>query len=269
MNNYIRIQAVQPIILVLLLWAGVPLRSYGQATGGIGAVLLLDTTKDGYTMPRIKSLVPGGPAAAQSIPEGLYIISVNNTDCKNKPLEDVVGVIRGAAGTPVNLALADNAQGKKAKTYTIVRAIMQAQATNMPQPDPVTIFNVSCDNEVKQLKKQGFAIIKTFTSDCGDYFFNFDTENAPYHVRVITMEAKPEGDYTKGFEATATLFDNSDEATKTPLKSTAAHEQGNTMIAELEGVMTMKRNSTGVVQVELHTLADVKRCAAMYVIVYK
>jgi len=232
-------------------------------------VLLLDTTKDGTTLPKIKNLVPNSPALAQGVPDGWYIIAVNEVPCKNKSLEDVVSHIRGEVGTPVTLSLADNPQGKKAKSFTIVRAVIQQPAANVPAMDPAAAFNADCENEARKLKKQGFTIIKTFNSDCGDYFFNFDADNSPYHARVFTMETKTSAGYTKGFEASASLFDNADETVKIPLKSAGSHEQGNSVIAELEGVMTFKRNSIGAVNMQIHPVADVKKCVAVYVIVYK
>src|ERR1051325_6816606 len=49
----------------------IPLQVFAQTPGGIGAVLMLDTAKNGSTMPRIKNLIAGSPAAAQHLPEGV------------------------------------------------------------------------------------------------------------------------------------------------------------------------------------------------------
>lgn len=251
------------IILLLLLIARLP--AMGQTPGGIGAVLLLDTAKDGNTLPRIKELIPNSPAAAQNLPVSSYIIKVNETPCKNKSLEDVVNLIRGEAGTGVTLELADNPQGKKSKDYTVVRAPIR----QVPAPDLAQAFNDYCDAEAKKLRKQGFAIIKTFSSECGDFFFNFEANAGTYHVRLLTAETKNAGTYNKGFEATANLFDNSNEAAKTPLQARASHDEGQVIIAELEGVISFSRSSVGVINVQIHPLADAARCAAQYVIVYK
>lgn len=252
------------LYIFLFLFFTASFHAFAQTPGGIGAMLMLDTAKDGSTMPRIKSFLTNSPAAAQHMPEGVYIISVNNMPCKNKPLEDIVGNIRGEAGTSVTLRVDDNPQGIHPQNYTITRAVMQ----QAPAADPTTTFYQSGEEEAKKLKKQGFTIIKTINSECGDYFFNFDTDASPYHAKVLIMETKPEA-YTKGFEAQASMFDNSEEANKTALKNIGMQEMGNAIISTLEGTMTMKRNSIGVISIQIPPLADAKRCAAMYIIVYK
>lgn len=253
--------------LILSLLCSGYTRGDAQTMGGIGATLVLDTAKDATTLPRIKALIPNSPAAAQALPEGAYIIQVNDFECKNKTLEEVVAIIRGEVGTSVSLSLADNPQGKKAKTYKIVRAAIQI--VNTPPADPVDAFNAACEQEVKRLKKQRFAVIKTFSSECGDYFFNFEAGDAVYRVKMMILEMKNTGTYAKGFDAAANLFDNSNEANTVALKQTAATDNGNNIVSTLEGSITLKHNSVGVVNTKINTLTSTATCRAMYIVVYQ
>src|SRR4051812_48383574 len=82
---------------------------HAQVIAGIGAQLTLDTT-GGYTMPRIFSLVPRSPAY-DALNATDYIIKVNDVLCKNKTIEDVVALIRGAEGTPVKITTAFTKEG--------------------------------------------------------------------------------------------------------------------------------------------------------------
>jgi membrane-associated protease RseP (regulator of RpoE activity) len=255
-------------VLLVLLALTFPFFSLAQNMGGIGAQLLLDTVKDGYTLPRIKSVIPNSPAAAAGIPEGGYIIMVNELPCKNKTLEDVVKDIRGEAGTKVNISVSDNPEGKKAKDFSIIRAEIK-QVPPAAAPDPAAIFSQEYENEVKKIKKQGFTIVKTFNSECGNFYFNFEADEHPNHVKVLTMEARAPGTNTKAFEAAADLFDNSNESVTTKLKANPSHESLNSVIGELEGSMTFKHNSIGVVNTQITAISDAKKCLAMYVIIYK
>jgi len=230
-----------------------------QTMGGIGAMLQLDTAKDGSTLPRIKSVVANSPAAAQNLPEGSYIIKVNDLLCKDKTLEEVVAVIRGAVGSTVTLSLADNAQGKKAKDYSLVRAAIQV----VPPPDPLEGFYADCAKEVQQLKKKGSYIAKNASSDCGDYFFSFEGGNNLFHVKAMVLETKAA---SKDIGATASVYDTNDETTTVQLKPAGIHDLGNMQITSLEGTITMKPNRAGVVKTKFSSTAG---CSGMYIIVYR
>jgi hypothetical protein len=256
-------------IVLFILFAACSLPVMGQATGGIGAVLMLDTAKDGSTLPRIKSLVPNSPALAQGLPEGSYIIQVNDLQCRNKKLEDVVAVIRGEPGTTVKIELADNAQGRKSKSYTITRVAIQATTPGAPPADPADAFYTACEQEVKQLKRKKFAIVKNTGSDCGDFFFSFDADTGPYHMKLFTLEVKGTGTYVKGFDATATVYESSNEAAGVQLKSSVTNDQATYAISSLEGTINMTHNSVGIVKTKINALADAGKCRAMYIVVYK
>jgi hypothetical protein len=245
-RNYITYWA-SCLLLLLILVTAVG-ESNAQSTGGIGAMLKLDTTKDGYTLPRIQSLVPNGPAS-KTVKEGLYIISVNGVPCKNVSLEQIVGNIRGQAGTKVTLMLADNPNGKQAKEYEIERAEIQ----QVPAGDPVETFHAECEATLKQLKRQGHIIERNINSDCGDYFFNFDAEPGIYHVRLIVMS-----DGKKSDESIIAKVSGWDGNKEVALKSTG----GNTY----EEHITFTRSSVGVIAT---TLKDKQSCKAIHIVVYK
>jgi hypothetical protein len=236
-------------------------RTGAQTIGGIGASLILDTT-GGTTMPRIMSLVPGTPAY-QYLNATDYIMTVNGISCKDKTIEEVVSLIRGDTGTHVKITVADTKEGKRPRNYDLVRTILPS-AANQPPPDPVTVFNEWCDNEVVKLKANKFMIIKTFTATCGDRFFNFEAAPKQYHIRVLTLEDKGTG---TAFSATARVFDNENESSAITLTRLDPKEQNTTVIAQSGGDITFKKECIGVVNVQMHD--DVTKCHAIYVIVYK
>ena len=231
--------------------------SIAQNIGGIGAQLIIDTT-GGFTMPRIFGLVQNSPAW-DSLKATDYIMKVNGTSCKDKTIEEVVSLIRGEAGTPIDIIVADTKQGARPRAYTLIRVSMQLPSP----PDPTPAFYAACDNEAKQLKKNGSAIIKTYHSDCGNFFFNFDAGNGQYHIRVITLPEKADGTNPSGYILSAKVFDTDHEADATTLGKPEMKDG----LQRLEGTATFTHNTVGVVSVTINN--DVKKCLAMYVMVYE
>jgi hypothetical protein len=236
--------------------------SFAQNTiGGIGAQLMIDTA-GGYTMPRIMSLVQGSPAY-DKLKATDFIMSVNGTSCKNKTIEDVVAMIRGVAGTTVHITVADTKQGGRPREYDLIRVAMQVAGP----PDPVPAFNTWCENDLAQLKKNGFEIIKTFPSDCGNYFFNFDAEAGGYHIRVYSMEEKGTDTHTPGYSISAKVFDASNEPAAIQLTPSARVEVANTMIARLDGSVTFHKDCVANVAATID--GNPAKCKAMYIVVYR
>jgi hypothetical protein len=278
-------QSITMIILLLLLSVTLPQgNAFAQNIGGIGAQLFLDTS-EGFTMPRIMALIPNTPAD-KFLKATDFIMKVNDMDCKNKTIEEVVGVIRGEAGTTVKITVADTKEGKHQREYDLTRVSMQTgvppNGGTAPPPDPLTAFYTDCENEVKQMKRKGIQIIKTYTSECGNYFFNFNAETAgAYHIRLMAMQEKtnlPAGqagtDTIPGFYPTARIFDGDNEAAAITLSKTAPKPAENPasggtgmMIAQLEGDLGFKKSGVGVISVQIHD--DVKKCRGMYIVVYK
>ncbi len=236
--------------------------SYAQNIGGIGAQLLLDTS-GGTTMPRIMSFVPGTPAN-QKLKATDYIIKVNGVSCKNKTLEEIITMIRGEEGTMVKITVADTKEGKREREYELPRVVLQGAAA----PDPLASFNSSCDMEVRQLKKSGKEIVKTFPSECGNYFFNFNAEAHTYHVLIMTMEDKPKvGEYKQEFFPTARVFNSDNEAGAITLPKGDTKEIVGAVVARAEGDISFTKNGVGVVNVELHD--DATKCRTMFVVIYR
>jgi hypothetical protein len=267
-------RGIRKIILLLLLSVSLPqAATFAQIIGGIGAQLLLDTS-EGFTMPRIMRLIPNTPAD-QNLKATDFIIKVNDVDCKDKTLEDVVALIRGEVGTTVKITVADTKEGKRPREYELPRVSIQTGAATAP-PDPLAAFNSDCEAEVKQMKKKGMVIVKTFTSECGNYFFNFNAETAgAYHIRLITMEEKAPpiaigaigGDSTMGFYPTARVFDGDNEAAAITLDKVATRVSNNILIAQVEGDLNFKKTGVGVINVQIHD--DATKCRGMYIVVYK
>ncbi len=239
--------------------------SNAQNIAGIGAQLFLDTA-DGYTMPRIQALIPNTPAY-QYLNATDYIIKVNGVDCKNKSMEAVVGMIRGEAGTMVKVTTSGNKDGKDAKDFDLQRVGMQVPGGNASPPDPSVAFYTDCENEVKLLRTKNREIVKTYSSDCGDFFFNFNAEKGPYHVRVITMGAKVAGATSPGYSASAKVFDGDNEATARPLDNISSKDGGVFTATSLEGTISFTKTSVGTISIQVHD--DVKKCHGIYVIVYQ
>lgn len=236
--------------------------AHAQNIGGIGAQLLLDTT-GGTTMPRIASLIPNSPAYAQ-LNATDYIYKVNDIPCKDKTIEEVVGMIRGEVGTHVKITVADTKEGKRPRDFDLVRVGIQGVAPLTP-PDLPANFIDWCDKEAQRLQMQGHTIIKTFNSACGSRYFNFEALPKQYHVRVMAMEEKKEG--TPAFSITGRLFNNDNESETSAIHSTDPKSISGMVIATAEGDMTFKKECIGVVNVQV--LNDITKCTKMYVIVYR
>ena len=258
---------ITKILIVILLSFSLPTtKILAQNIGGIGAQLFLDTT-DGFSMPRIMRLIPNTPAY-DKLNATDYIISVNDVDCKNKTIEEVVALIRGEAGTTVKIKVADTKEGKNERHYELPRVNMQTGTPAPPPPDPLTAFYSSCENEVKQLKRSGKAIIKTYTSECGNYFFNFNADAAgTYHIRLLTMEEKAKDDTVQGFSATARVFDGANESAALALNKPTTHYANNMLVAQLEGDLSFNKSGVGVINGQIAD--DAKKCKGMYIVVYK
>lgn len=230
--------------------------SSAQTIGGIGAQLLIDTS-GGFTMPRVQSLVDNSPAA-QKLKATDFIISVNGVSCKDKTIEEVVAMIRGIAGTTVTVVVADTKQGARPREYALTRVAIQIGN------DPVPGFNTWAEGQVKQLKNKGFEIVRTFTSDCGNYFFNFDAEAGGYRILLYAAEVKGTTS-TPGYVATANVSDGGTETTA--LTALPATEAGQMMITQLGGTVTFKRDCVATIATTIKD--DAKKCTAMYVVVYR
>lgn len=237
----------------ILLFGLLTTSAFAQSVGGIGASLKLDTIQKGATLPKILSVIPNSPAAANNIQAGWYILSVDGLPCKNKSLEEIVNNIRGAEGTTVKLEIADNPLAKKTKEFTITRA--NIQTNNAPLPDPKDAFVLDCEQEVKLLKRKGHSIAKAVSSDCGDYFFSFDASDGNYVVKLFAL--------TSADKISATVYDSRNESVTTNL---IADHTINT-IATLTSNIKMTANSAGVVSITMKE--PYRDCKGMYIIVYK
>jgi hypothetical protein len=249
------------ILFLFICFLGSQNPSFAQNVGGIGAQLLMDTT-GGHTMPMISGLVPG-TAADQFLKATDYIVKVNGTSCLDKTLVEVVGMIRGEVGTKVHVTVADTKEGKNPREYDLVRGAISSITTK--SIDPVAAFTEQCENDVREMKKKGITIIKTFPSDCGNYFFNFDAEAQTYTIRVMLLEGT--GDAAKPFDVTARVFDNANEKESTEISRYRTENTGSYTRGLLDGTATFKKAGVGVVNVQLHD--DGKKCKTMYVVICK
>jgi hypothetical protein len=97
MNRLFRCLSLAAVVTILS-------HSYAQAQTAncIGLVLETDST-NGVKMPKIVKVLPEGRAAAEpEIKEGLYVLKVNDTYCRNTPLKSITDIIDGGEeGMPV------------------------------------------------------------------------------------------------------------------------------------------------------------------------
>ena len=254
------------VLLVAIILSVNP--SFAQNIGGIGAQLFLDTM-GGYTMPCVQGMVKNS-AADQNLKATDFIIKVNDISCRGKSMEEVIGMIRGEIGTTVKITVADTKDGKHPREYDLLRGsigLAGSTPNGMPEPDPSVAFNTNCDNEVAKMKKSGSTIIKTFPSDCGNYFFNFDADKEVYHIRIWAIADKNTDAQANKFSLTARVFDNTNEAAATQLTGFQLMSGTSLDAGQLDGTATFTSPGIGVVNVQLHD--DAKKCRAMYVVIYK
>ncbi len=253
---------MKKILFIAIIFFLSPLLSLAQSIiGGIGAQLFIDTS-GGFNMPRIMSLVDNSPAA-QKLKATDFIMSVNGISCKAMTIEEVVALIRGEAGTTVHIVVADTKQGARPREYDITRVAMQVAGAT----DPATSFNAWCDNDTKQLRKKGFEVIKTFTSDCGNYFFNFNADAGGYRAHVYTMQEKVNGNELPGYTASARLYDGSNEKGAVTLPGLSPFVAGELIISHADGTITFPHDCVGVISMSVQDPS--KKCKAMYIVVYR
>lgn len=237
-----------------------------QQFGGIGAQLFLDTM-GGHTMPCIQGLVAHS-SADEHLKVTDFIIKVNGVSCLDKNIQEVVGMIRGEVGSTVKITVADTKEGKRPREYDLERrAITTSAPPGTPPVDPAIAFNTQCETEVAKMKKDGIKVIKTFPSECGNYFFNFDAEKEVYHIRVWCIADKNNNGETNTFSISARVFDNTNEAAATQITNYETFNGDNLIGGKLEGTATFNKPGVGVVSVKLND--DKKKCRAMYVVIYK
>ncbi len=249
------------IVFFLLCLCAAPGRVLAQNVGGIGAQLLMDTT-GGHTMPMVSGLVAGS-AADQFLKATDYIIKVDGKSCLDKTLVEVVGMIRGEVGTKVHVTVADTKEGKNPREYDLTRGAIPAITTK--SIDPVPAFTEQCENDVREMKKRGVSVVKTFPSDCGNYFFNFDAEARTYTIRIMVLEGGD--DASKPFGVTARVFDNTNEKGATAISRYRKEDAAGYTRGLLDGTATFTKAGVGVVNVQLQD--DGKKCKAMYVVICK
>ena len=251
-------------LTVFLFFISVSLSSFAQQEfGGIGAQLFLDTM-GGHTMPCIQGLVANS-SADEHLKVTDFIIKVNGVSCLDKNIQDVVAMIRGEVGTLVKITVADTKEGKNPREYDLDRRGIRTNTPNTPAatPDAVAAFNTQCEGEIAKMKKQGKTIIKTFPSECGNYFFNFDAEKGTFRIKVWTITDIG----ASKFSITARVFDNTNEAAATQINTYNSLVTNNLRYGILEGTAEFNKPGIGVVNVQ--PVDPDKNCQAMYVVIYK
>lgn len=224
----------------------------GQEFGGIGVMLGIDST-DGYTLPVIRGMVPNSPAAAK-LKDSLFILKVDDGSCRNKPFTEVAAMIRGIVGTHVKLLVADNKKGRHANEYDLIRAPIKVPPA--PVADPMDVFQKACEGETKQLRKRGYSVIKTFNSECGSFFFNFNADTGLYHIAMYSLEDK------EGTDAiTGSIYNSNNEEHVIKLNKTVGNNP-----AVQKGMLVFDKPGVGGIKTEV---INAQKCKAIYIVVYK
>ncbi len=87
---------------------------------GIGAYVSLDTT---INMPRISGVIPGSPAEEMNLCIDDVIYEVDKNSTQGLSLEEVVGLIKGEAGTKVHLTLVRTGEADNVEVDVVRREI--------------------------------------------------------------------------------------------------------------------------------------------------
>ena len=110
----------------LMLLTGVPalaqLQVFAQPPGQAGIGAVLSTTRAGA--PMINEVLPHSPAEGAGLRPRDTIVWVNYRDVAGMKLEDIVSLIRGAAGTTVAITVLHPGDTKP-QTYTMTREPIQ------------------------------------------------------------------------------------------------------------------------------------------------
>ena len=110
-------------ILLCLLLSAVPalaqLQVFAQQPGQAGIGAVLSTTRTGE--PMINEVLPHSPAEGAGLRPQDMIVWVNYRDVAGMKLEDVVGLIRGPAGSSVAITVLHPGDAKP-HTFTMTRA---------------------------------------------------------------------------------------------------------------------------------------------------
>ena len=126
---------------------------------------------------KVISPIDGTPAAKAGIKAGDYIIKINNTQVQGKSLSEAVDLMRGPAGSPIELTIRRRGE-KKALTFNIVREIIQIRSVKSDLIENsigyirLTSFN---ENSSKQIKKE----IKKLEEDKNVNSYILDLRNNP------------------------------------------------------------------------------------------
>jgi carboxyl-terminal processing protease len=93
-------------------------RNDSLAGSYVGIGVRMDLSEDG--LPEIVSVFEDSPAAGAGLQTGELIIAVDGTATEGKTLDEVAGMVRGEAGTTVDVTV--RAEGGTERTVTITRA---------------------------------------------------------------------------------------------------------------------------------------------------
>ncbi len=149
--------------ILLLIWlSALALPGSAQMFVGIGMTFQQDTL-GGINYPKIQSFIPNGPAQKSGLQVGMYIISINGTNCRNLPNEAILRLIKGEEGESIVILADRDKLSPNPRLFTLKRAILTRESG-----DVLSDFFIACDSIVKSIENQGFKIIKTSQGLCSD-----------------------------------------------------------------------------------------------------
>jgi carboxyl-terminal processing protease len=106
----------------------------------VGIGVRVTETEDGQ--PQVVSIFPNSPAESSGIKVGDVIVKVNGTSSEGRDLDDVLGEIRGEAGTDVTITVQADGTGPE-RTFTITRADVALEPvtwTMVPGTDTALLY---------------------------------------------------------------------------------------------------------------------------------
>jgi hypothetical protein len=87
----------------------------------IGLVGVNITIDEGSAYPRVASVFPGSAADKAHLTPGLYLLAIDGVSLESRTLEDVVGRMRGAAGSKIRLGISGNAPDAPPRVLVLTR----------------------------------------------------------------------------------------------------------------------------------------------------
>ena len=87
----------------------------------VGFVGMALEKEDGFSYPKIASVVPGSSADKAGLAPGLFVLAINGMSTEDKTVDAIIPKIRGTVGTTVRVSVTGGAADEPPRTLTLTR----------------------------------------------------------------------------------------------------------------------------------------------------